>query len=235
MASFLSTLFGKAKDGVSLGSNGLAQRVPESRKQSGRREPPSELDWSIAEYIPLPPSPPTWEVDGRDEFNREYNNPTIGPVLQAEFKNQHAKAVKLAVDLSAEQRQGRVGDVIAKAYRKLIVQRMKTGQLAAAAKQCVEMFEAVPSEVQDVDRRRFNRILKHMDKAGKKHSYTPVDPATRRRAPSSQSRKTLDGLSSENVSCRAMSALIRPLMSLLWTDRERGCSTDLGPAPASRR
>ena len=177
MASFLSKLFGKAKDGVSLGSNGLAQRVTESRKQSGRREPPSELDWSIAEYIPLPPSPPTWEVDGRDEFNREYNDPTIGPVFQAEFKNQHAKAVKLAVGLSAEQRQGRVGDVIAKAYRKLIVQRMKTGQLAAAAKQCVEMFEAVPSEVQDVDRRRFNRILKHMDKAGKKHSYTPVDAA----------------------------------------------------------
>ena len=177
MASFLSKLFGKAKYGVSLGSNGLAQRVPESRKQSGRREPPSELDWSIAEYIPLPPSPPTWEVDGRDEFNREYNDPTIGPVFQAEFKNQHAKAVKLAVGLSAEQRQGRVGDVIAKAYRKLIVQRMKTGQLAAAAKQCVEMFEAVPSEVQDVDRRRFNRILKHMDKAGKKHSYTPVDAA----------------------------------------------------------
>ena len=67
--------------------------------------------------------------------------------------------------------------MIAKAYRKLIVQRMKAGQLAAAAKQCVEMFEAVPSEVQDFDRRRFNRILKQMDKAGKKHSYTPVDAA----------------------------------------------------------
>ena len=177
MASFLSKLFGKAKDGVSLGSNGLAQRVPESHKQSGRREPPSELDWSMAEYIPLPPSPPTWEVDGRDEFNREYNDPTIGPVFQAEFKNQHAKVVKLAVGLSAEQREGRVGDVIGKAYRKLIVQRMKAGQLPAAAKQCVEMLEAVPSEVQDVDRRRFNRILKQMDKAGKKHSYTPVDAA----------------------------------------------------------
>ena len=148
MASFLSKLFGKAKDGVSLGPNGLAQRVPVSHKQSGRREPPSELGWSIAEYIPLPPSPPTWEVDGRDEFNREYNDPTIGPVFQAEFKNQHAKVVKLAVGLSAEQREGRVGDVIGKAYRKLIVQRMKAGQLAAAAKQCVEMFEAVPSEVQ---------------------------------------------------------------------------------------
>ncbi len=177
MASFLLKLFGKPKDGVSQGSKGLPQRVPESRKQSGRREPPAQLDWSNAEYIPLPPSPPTWEVDGRDDFHREYNDPTIGPVFQAEFKNQHTKVLKLAVSLSAEQRQGRVGDVIAKAYRKLIIQRIKAGQLAAAAKQCVAMFEVVPSEIQDVDRRRFNRILKQMDKAGKKHSYTSVDAA----------------------------------------------------------
>ncbi|MEM7519124.1 MAG: DnaJ domain-containing protein, partial [Planctomycetota bacterium] len=37
-------------------------------------------------------------------------------------------------------------------------------------------------EVQDVDRRRFNRILKQMDKAGKKHDYAPVEAAS----PSSQ-------------------------------------------------
>ena len=182
MPSFLSKLLGGAKDVVSPESTELLQPAPESRKKSGRREPPAQLDWSRAEYIPMPPSPPTWEVDGRDEFHREYNDPTIGPVFQAGFKNQHTKVVKLAVGLSGEQRQGRVGDVIAKAYRKLIIQRMKAGQLAAAAKQCVEMLEMVPREVQDADRRRFNRILKQMDEAEKKHSYTPVDAAS----PSSQ-------------------------------------------------
>ena len=132
----------------------------------------------------MPPSPPAWEVDGRDEFQREYKDLTIGPVFHAGFQNQHAKVVKLAADLSAEQRQGRVGDVIAKAYRKLIIQRMKAGQLAAAAKRYIEMFDVVPTEVQDVDRRRFNRILNQMKKAGKKHSYTPVDvPAGRSSQP----------------------------------------------------
>jgi len=72
-------------------STGLEQLAPESRRTSGRREPPTELDWSQAEYIPLPPSPPTWEVDGRDEFHREYNDPQIGPVFQAGFKGQHTK------------------------------------------------------------------------------------------------------------------------------------------------
>ena len=190
MANFLSKLLGRAKDSVSPESIGLQQLPPDSRKKSGRREPPAQLDWSRAEYIPMPPSPPTWEVDGRDEFHREYNDTAIGPVFQAGFKKQHTKVVKLAADLSAEQRQGGVGDVIAKAYRKLIIQRMKAGQLAAAAKQCVEMLEMVPRYTQDVDRRRFNRILKQMDKVGKKHSYTPVHAPS----PSSQPLFTiLDG------------------------------------------
>ena len=126
----------------------------------------------------MPPSPPTWEVDGRDEFSREYNDPMVGPVFQAGFKNQYSKVVKLSAGLSAEQRQGKVGDVIAKAYRKLILQRMKAGQLAAAARQCVGMFEFVPGDVQDMDKRRFNRILDQMDKEGKKHGFTRIEVAS---------------------------------------------------------
>lgn len=179
MAGFFSRLFGRqTKAPVSSQTTGLEWLVSESQKRSGRREPPTELDWSKAQYIPLPPSPPTWEVDGRDEFHREYNDPEIGPVFQAGFKGQHTKVLKLASTLSEDKRQGKVGDVIAKAYRKVIIQRQKAGKLAAAAKQCVEMFELVPSEVQDVDRRRFNRILGQMDKEGKKHSYTPIEVAS---------------------------------------------------------
>ena len=178
MTSFLSKLFGKGNLAASRESAGLRNLVHESKRTSGRREPPTELDWSQAEYVPLPPSPPTWEVDGRDEFHREYNDPATGPVYQAGFKNQYTKVVKLAGNLSSEQRKGRVGDVIAKSYSKLIMQRMKSGQLAAAAKQCVEMFELVPDHVEDVDRRRFNRILEQMDKAGKKHEYASIDVAS---------------------------------------------------------
>lgn len=175
MTGFLSKLFGKAKAEMPLESSELTTLASDSKKASGRREPPTALNWSQAEYIPLPPSPPTWEVDGRDEFHREYNDPLMGPIFQAEFKNQNTKIVKLAVSLSPAQRRGRIGEVIAKAYSKLIVQRMKSGQLGAAAKQCVEMFELVPDHVKDVDRRRFNRILGLMDKAGKKHDHKAVE------------------------------------------------------------
>ncbi|WP_417277345.1 J domain-containing protein [Castellaniella sp.] len=175
MTGFLSKLFGKAKVEMPLESLELTTPASDSKKASGRREPPTALNWSQAEYIPLPPSPPTWEVDGRNEFHREYNDPLMGPIFQAGFKSQNTKVVKLAVSLSPVQRQGRIGEVIAKAYSKLIVQRMKSGQLGAAAKQCVEMFELVPDHVKDVDRRRFNRILGLMDKAGKKHDHKPVE------------------------------------------------------------
>ena len=174
MPSFFSKLFGGTGAGV--------RHTPNSRKKSGRREPPTELDWSRADYIPLPPSPPTWEVDDRDEFHHEYNDPALTPVFQAGFNHQHTKVVKLAVALSAEQRQGRIGKIVAQAYRKLIIKRMKAGQLAAAAKQSLEMFEMVPSDVQDVDKRRFNRILSQIDKTEQKHSFKPVDVAS----PSSQ-------------------------------------------------
>ena len=181
MPNFLSKMFGRTKTGASE-PTAVERPLPTSRKESGRREPPTELDWSGADYIPLPPSPPTWEVDGREEFHREYSDPVLGPVFQAQFNSQHTKVVKLAAGLSAEQRQGRVGEIIAKAYRKLIIQRTKVGHLVAAAKQCLEMFELVPSNVQDVDKRRFNKILGQIDKAGKKHSFKPVNVAS----PSSQ-------------------------------------------------
>ena len=181
MPSFFSKLFGGTGAGV--------RHTPNSRKKSGRREPPTELDWSRADYIPLPPSPPTWEVDDRDEFHREYNDPVLAPVFQAGFKHQHTKVVKLAAALSEKQRQGRVGKIVAQAYRKLIIKRMKAGQLAAAAKQSLEMFEMVPGDVQDVDKRRFNRILSQIDKTGQKHSFKLVDVAS----PSSQPLFTVSG------------------------------------------
>jgi hypothetical protein len=178
MTGFFSKIFGKGQVAASRESTELGNLVLESKRTSGRREPPTELDFSNAEYIPLPPSPPTWEVDGRDEFHREYNDPLTGPVYQASFKNQYTKVVKLASSLSSDQRKGKIGEVIAKSYTKLIVQRVKSGKLAAAAKQCIEMFELVPNHVEDVDRRRFNRILEQMDKEGKKHEYTSVDVAS---------------------------------------------------------
>ena len=171
---FILKLLGMGEDASPRDFSGLQRQDPGAQEKSGRKEPPIELDWSSADYIPLPPSPPAWEVDGRDKFHAEYNDPAIRPVFQAAFQRQHTKVVKLAAVLSANQRQGQIGKEVAKAYRRLIIDGMKAGRLQSAVNRCIEMFEMVPGEVQDVDRRRFNRVLGQMDKAGKKHSFTPV-------------------------------------------------------------
>ena len=171
---FFSRLLGMDEKATQRDFDGVERQDSGSREKSGRREPPFELDWSSADYIPLPPSPPVWEVDGRDEFHAEYNDPAIKPVFQAAFQRQHTKVVKLATGLSTKQRQGQIGKEVAKAYQRLIIDGMKAGHLQAAARRSIEMFEMVPNEVQDVDRRRFNRLLSQMDKAGKKHGFTPA-------------------------------------------------------------
>ena len=177
MIKFIAKLLGKGNPKLSSESVQNRNSVSNSSRNTGRRTPPIELDWSTAVYIPLPPSPPTWEVDGRDEYNQLYNDPCVGPVLQADLKRQHTKVVKLASNLDREQLQGIVGEAIAKSYRKLIIQRMKGKQFAAAAKQCLEMFDLVPDEVEDVDRRRFNRVINQLNKMGKKHGFSPIDVA----------------------------------------------------------
>ncbi len=161
----------------------LEPMPPGSRESGGRREPPLELDWSKTEYIPLPPSPNIWETRGRGDFYKEYNHPKIGPVIMAGLYGQYEEVVELAFGLTPNQRRGRVGKTVVEAYRKLIVQRMKAGQLAAAAEQSLKMFDLVPEAIEDVDRRRFNRILTEMDKAGESHSYQPIDAPKRNSQP----------------------------------------------------
>ena len=80
VSSFLSKLFGKAKvvaaqeTAVSEGCVPATQKT--SERQGGHDRP--KLDWTRAKYVPLPPSPPTWEVNGRNEFHRERNDPKAG-------------------------------------------------------------------------------------------------------------------------------------------------------------
>jgi hypothetical protein len=176
MTGFFSKLFGSETQPESI--SGVQERTSNSDRQRRRREPLVEIDWSQAEYIPLPPSPPTWEVDGREESDREYRDPVLGPIFRAGFQNQHTKILTLAAELPRERLQGRVGALVAQAYRKVVIQRMKAGQHAAAAKRCLEMFERVPEYVEAVDKRRFNRVIKQLDKTGKKHEYEPVAVAS---------------------------------------------------------
>ena len=152
----------------------LERREGRGREDAGRRDPPRDAKLEEAEYIPLPPSPPSWGMGGRFDPQREYEDPALEPVFSASLERKHEKVIRLGASLTAGQREGLAGEVIAKAYRQVIGKRRAGGQLMAAAKWCVDMFECVPTHASDRDKRRFNEILSELRKKQIHHDYTPI-------------------------------------------------------------
>lgn len=170
--SILSRLFGKRSK--SLQENAVV-RGAERSKSWGHTETPHDVDLNAVEYIPLPPSPRTWEVDGRDEFHREYEDPDLKEIFQAGWQRKHTKVIKLATDLTPEQLAGHIGEVVAKAYRDTIQKRLKANQIKPAARWAKEMLDTVPAHSSDVDKRRYNKILDKLDKAKVSHQFERID------------------------------------------------------------
>lgn len=170
--SILSRLFGK--QGNDRAENAIAH-ASEGRKSRGRKEPPNDVDLNAVEYIPLPPSPRTWEVDGRDDFHREYEDPQLKEIFQAGWQRKYTKVIKLAADLVPERLSGRVGDVVAKAYRDAVQKRLKANQIEPASRWAKEMLDAVPAHCTDADKRRFNKILDNLDKAKIRHEFVRIE------------------------------------------------------------
>lgn len=170
--SILSDLFGKR--GNDHDENAII-REGERNKNQGRKEPPNDVDLNSVEYIPLPPSPPTWEVDGRDDFHREYDDPLLKGIFHAGWQRKYTKVIKLASDLTAGQLSGQVGQVVAKAYRDAVQKRLKANQIEPAARLAKKMIDAVPTYCNDIDKRRYNKILDKLEKANVKHEFIRLE------------------------------------------------------------
>ncbi len=169
--SILSRLFGKP--GNDRAENAIA-RGGERSKSHGRKEPPNDVDLNSVEYIPLPPSPRTWEVDGRDNFHREYEDPLLKEIFQAGWQRKHTKVIKLAADLAPAHLSGQAGQVVAKAYRDIVQKRLKANQIEPAACWAKVMLDTVPAHCTDVDKRRYNKILDKLDKAKIRHEFIRI-------------------------------------------------------------
>ena len=170
--SILSRLFGKRSKSQ---QENLVVRSTERSKSRGRTEKPHDVDLNAVEYIPLPPSPPTWEVDGRDEFHHEYEDPLLKEIFQAGWQRKYTKVIKLAAKLVPERLAGQVGQVVAKAYRNTVQKRLKANQIEPAARWAKAMFDTVPAHCTDVDKRRYNKILAKLDKAKVRHEFVSME------------------------------------------------------------
>lgn len=179
--SIWSRLFGKQNK---LKKANSVTHSGKSSKNNQSSDSPQDIDLNSVNYIPLPPSPKKWEVDGRDEFHEEFRNPDFETIFKAGWQRKHTKVIKLSSNLTQDQLVGQVGEIVAKAYRDTILKRSKAGQIEPAARWAAEMLETVPTHCTDTDKRRYNKTVKELDKAKIKHKYSLLDtPPTNKQDP----------------------------------------------------
>ena len=129
----------------------------------------------MIEYIPLPPSPATWELDGRHQPQQDYKDPVVKEIFLSSRQKKYTKVLKLAAELDPKQLSEQVGEVVAKAYRDIIKKRIKANQLQPAARWTREMLDTVPVHCDGEDKRRLNKIIDRLDKENISHEFTRID------------------------------------------------------------
>lgn len=136
---------------------------------------PKEISLENVEYMPLPPSPKSWDLDGRNEFHEEYKIAEIREVYQESFQHKYASVIKKSFSLSEEQLRLNIGREVAKAYRHIIINKRKANQLKAAGKWSSEMLNRIEFHFNDTDKRRHNKIISDLNRNKIKHTYSVIE------------------------------------------------------------
>lgn len=144
---------------------------------SPKDDSPKEINLLGVPYIPLPPSPPSWELrrEQNQDFSDVYNDSKKRPILEAYWKKQYNKVVGLIDSIPLSERDGEIGHTFIKAYRNLIQRWRNKGKPASALKWSSQMLENLPHLITDTDRRRHNKLISELESAGVKHGFIKVD------------------------------------------------------------
>lgn len=161
---FLKKIFQKSKNNLLIEEHSNKEKCT-----------PKEINLNNVKYIPLPPSPKSWDLDGRNEFHEEYNIPEIQKVYNEIYQQKYTNVIKKSLLLSEEQLKLNVGKEILKAYRHIIINKRKANQLKAAGKWSSEMLSRIEFHCNDTDKRRHNKIINDLDKNNIKHPYNVIE------------------------------------------------------------
>ncbi|MCK9454735.1 DnaJ domain-containing protein [Sulfurimonas sp.] len=136
---------------------------------------PKEINLNNIKYIPLPPSPKSWDIDGRNEFHQEYNIPEIREVYNESYQKKYTNVIKKSLLLSEEQLKLNIGEEVLKAYRQIIINKRKANQFKAAGKWSSEMLSRIEFHCNNTDKRRHNNIINDLEKNNIKHPYNTIE------------------------------------------------------------
>lgn len=149
--------------------------IEEHSKKKRKNCTPKEINLNNVKYIPLPPSPKSWDIDGRNEFHQEYNIPEIREVYNETYQQKYTNVIKKSLFLSEEQLKLNIGKEVLKAYRHIIINKRKANQFKAAGKWSSEMLNRIEFHCNDTDKRRHNKIINDLEKNNIKHPYDAIE------------------------------------------------------------
>ena len=144
---------------------------------SPKGDNPKEITLSGIPYIPLPPSPHTWELrrEQSQDLYRAYSDPRKRTIFEAYRKKQYNKVIGLIDSVPLSERSGEIGHTFLKAYGNLIQNWRTRDKPALALKWSTQMMENLPHLITDSDRRRHNKLITELESAGAKHRFTKAD------------------------------------------------------------
>lgn len=174
-----------------FGRKSSDQRPSSTRKDVQSTRPrgfstpePVELSLDSMQYVPLPRAPDSWEVreDDYGEFSLMDQGDTA-EVLHAYWEKKYNKVVGLVESFPIDKRVGHLGNVFAKAYRRVIRKWEGRGKPHVAVKWSAELLAALPEAATNRDRRKLNKLIRECEKQGRKCPYSPVELQPEEKAP----------------------------------------------------
>lgn len=162
----------------------VARSGSQSEQKHKRTHIPRELDLRSVPYVPLPPSPNSWELTDRPAAP-EYP-PQFLELVRAASERKFTKVLKLAESLNQTDLDTPVGELVARAYRDVLASRIAAKQWDPANRWATEMLTRVAKHLTDSDRRTINRLVDALDEAGKSHSLPRQTVEEKKKAPIAQ-------------------------------------------------
>lgn len=132
----IKRFFGLSKKGQDRKTDVQRAIVASKLKSKNKTKGSKEIDLSTATYIPLPPSPQSWELrQGKNQdFRKAYEKENTRKVLEAYWQKKYNKVVSLIDTIPLNERVGDVGNALLKAYRQLVQRWKNKGKLLVALK-----------------------------------------------------------------------------------------------------
>jgi|AntAceMinimDraft_9_1070365.scaffolds.fasta_scaffold07291_2 hypothetical protein len=160
----------------------LNDRSEELKKNSLRlnrkKQKLKEIDLTNVEYISLPVSPPYWKEKENKYGKPDYtwlNNKINNEIYKAYYEKKYNKVITYYDQVKNTHLKKEAGQLILKAYRKIINRWKNKSNNKTAIKWSFEMCDRLPFLINDSDKKKHNKLISILDSSDIKYNYSKFE------------------------------------------------------------